>query len=358
MIKAAIGIGAALLLSVLGTAAAAAAPPRPTPLAPPTDLFGVGATAPAPLLEAWGELARKQGTAELHYLPIGSKGGLKQIKAGTVDFGVTDAPVTAAELDSAGLVQFPVAVSALVPVVNLLGLNPNELKLTGGLLAEIYLGRINFWDDPRLVAVNPKVALPHAPIQVVHRADGAGATLAFTGYLASASTDWRTSVGTGLEVAWPKGAAGRGSEGVAALVRNTPGAIGYVAWPFAQSNHLSATQLPTVGGALVAADARSFARAAAAADYAKAPGMAVSLISPAAGAWPISTVSYVLLRRSASPATEASVLAFFDNALRNGDSEATRLGYEPLAGAAKAQVRRMWAGEITGPGGKPLYIPK
>ena len=358
MIKAAISVGAALLLSGLGATATVGATPRTAPLAPPTDIFGVGATAPAPLLEAWGDQARKQGIAELHYLPIGSKGGLKQIKAGTVDFGVSDAPLTAPELDSAGLVQFPVAVSALVPVVNLLGLNPNDLKLTGALLAEIYLGRISFWDDPKLAAVNPKVALPHAPIQVVHRADGAGATLAFTRYLSSASAEWKTTVGTGLEVAWPKGAAGRGSEGVAALVRNMPGAIGYVAWPFAQSNHLSPARLPASGGAFVAADARSFTRAAASADYAKAPGMAVSLIAPPGSAWPVSTASYVLVRRNARSSSDAAVLAFFDQALRNGDGEATRLGYEPLSGTAKAQVRRLWAGEITGPGGKPLYTPR
>ena len=222
MIKAAIGIGAALLF--LGTAARA------------TDIAGVGASGPEPLYRKWTALYAAQGGDTVRYMAIGSRGGLKQIKAGTVDFGTSDVPLTPVELDRAGLVQFPVVISGVVPVVNLLGLMPGELKLNGPVMADIYLGRITHWDDPRLIALNPHVALPHAPIQLGHRADGAATTLAFTTYLAGKSADWKAKIGSGLEVAWPKGAAGKGDDGVAALVRNTPGAIGYLDDAFARAD--------------------------------------------------------------------------------------------------------------------------
>ena len=346
MIKAAIGAGLALVLTAAGFARA-------------TDISGVGATSPAPLYARWAELYRPAGGGAFNYMAIGSRNGLKQIKAGTVDFGASDMPLTPQELDAAGLVQFPTAVGGVVPVINLLGLNPGELKLTGPLLAEIYLGRITHWDDPKLVAVNPHVALPHAPIQLVHRADGSGATLAFTRYLSLKSPDWKARVGAGLDAPWPKGAAGKGNEGVAALVRNTPGAIGYLEYAFARESHLSAAQLPSSGGGFVTPDVRSFARAAATADFLRAPAFGVSLIDPPGPSWPITSATYILVRRNQTSAeTGAAVLKFFDWASRNGDAAAAQLDYVPLPGAVKAEVRRRWAAEVTGPDGKPVYVAK
>ena len=345
MIKAAIGIGAALLF--LGTAARA------------TDIAGVGASGPEPLYRKWTALYAAQGGDTVRYMAIGSRGGLKQIKAGTVDFGTSDVPLTPVELDRAGLVQFPVVISGVVPVVNLLGLMPGELKLNGPVMADIYLGRITHWDDPRLIALNPHVALPHAPIQLVHRADGAATTLAFTTYLAGKSADWKAKIGSGLEVAWPKGAAGVGNAGVTALVSNTPGAIGYVTAAFAREAHLSTALLPGANGAFVVPDVRSFSRAAGSADFARAPAMAVNLIDTPGPAWPIVVTSYGLVpRRAASATTEAAVLKFFDWAYRAGDAAAAPLDYVALPAGVKAQVRRTWAGEITGPDGKALYTPK
>jgi phosphate transport system substrate-binding protein len=347
MIKAAFGIGLTLALSIWSAAGA-------------TDITGVGASAPEPLYRKWADAyASQAGGGAVRYMAIGSRGGLKQIKAGTVDFGASDAPLSVAELERAGLVQFPVVVSGVVPVVNLLGLMPGELKLDGPLMADIYLGRISHWDDPRLIALNPHVALPHAPIQVVHRMDGSGTTLAFTTYLALKSPDWASRIGSGLDVAWPKGAAGQGNAGVAALVSNTPGAIGYLSFPFARESHLSPAQLPSASGAFVSPDLKRFSRAAASADFARAPGLALSLIDAPGPSWPIVVPSYIIVPQHAATATTGSaVLKFFDWAFRAGDTAATGLDYVTLPAGTKALVRRTWATEITGPDGKPLYAPK
>jgi phosphate transport system substrate-binding protein len=346
MIQAAFGIGLALFLSIRGVAGA-------------TDIAGVGASGPEPVYRRWAELYEKQGGGTVRYRAIGSRGGLRQIKAGTVDFGASDVPLTPAELDQAGLVQFPAVIGGVVPVVNLLGLMPGELKLNGPLMADIYLGRISYWDDPRLIALNPHVALPHAPIQVVHRADGSGTTFAFTSYLASKSPDWKSRIGSGLDVAWPKGAGGTGNPGVSALVSNTPGAIGYVTYAFARESHLSATQLPAAGGAFVSPDVKSFSRAAASADFARAPGLALSLIDAPGPSWPIVVPSYIVVpRHAATAATGTAVLKFFDWVYRNGDAAAAELDYVALPAGTKGLVRRTWETGITGPDGKPLYAPK
>ena len=346
MIKAAFGVAAALALSVWSAACA-------------TDIAGVGATGPDPLYRKWAEQYAAQGGGGVRYMAIGSRGGLKQIKAGTVDFAASDAPLTLTELERDGLVQFPVVVSGVVPVVNLLGLMPGELKLNGPVLADIYLGRISYWDDPRLIALNPHVALPHAPIQVVHRSDGAATTLAFTTYLASKSPDWKARIGSGLDLAWPKGAAGMGNAGVTALVSNTPGAIGYVTSAFARESHLTAAQLPSASGAFVAPDLRSFSRAVGSADFARAPGLAVSLIDAPGPAWPITVPGYVLVpKRASTAATGAAVLKFLDWAYRTGDATAAQLDYVALPAGVKVLVRRTWASDVTGPDGKPLSAPK
>jgi len=350
MIKAAFGIGMALALSIWSVAAA-------------TDIAGVGASGPEPLYRRWAAAYASPGSGQgggaVRYMAIGSRGGLKQIKAGTVDFATSDAPLSPQDLDRFGLVQFPVVISGVVPVVNLLGLMPGQLKLNGPVMADIYLGRVGYWDDPRLIALNPHVALPHAPIQVVHRADGAGTTLAFTTYLAATSVDWKSQIGSGMDVAWPKGAAGMGNAGVMALVSNTPGAIGYVTAAFAREGHLSTAQLPAVNGTFVSPDLKSFSRAAASADFARAPGMAVSLILAPGPSWPIAVATYgVVPKRATTAATSAAVLTFFDWAYRTGDATAAQLDYVAVPAGVKALVRRLWASDITGPDGKPLYAPK
>ncbi|MFD1612717.1 phosphate ABC transporter substrate-binding protein PstS [Sphingomonas tabacisoli] len=323
------------------------------------NISGAGATFPASIYQKWAEGYRQQTKVGLNYQAIGSGGGIKQIKASTVDFGASDKPLKADELQKAGLYQFPTVVGGVVPVINVEGLKPGQLKLTGPLLADIYLGKVKSWNDPAIASINPGVALPAKPITVVHRSDGSGTTFLFTTYLAGQSPEWAQKAGASDSIAWPTGLAGKGNDGVAAFVKQTAGSIGYVEYAYAKQNGASFAQMQNKAGGFVAPDAASFGAAAAGADWANAAGNYLLLIDqPAAGAWPITGATFILVHKEQQDAkTAQGVLKFFDWAYANGDAAAAQLDYVPLPATVKDLVRKQWATEITS-GGKPVWPAK
>ncbi|HZZ35238.1 MAG TPA: phosphate ABC transporter substrate-binding protein PstS [Caulobacteraceae bacterium] len=350
-----------LLQSGLSLAAAGALAACGKPGAPAggASLAGAGATFPAPLYAKWAEAYKAASGVIVNYQAIGSGGGIKQIKAGTVDFGGTDKPLKADELDAAGLYQFPVVMGGVVPVLNAPGIAPGQLKLTGAVLADIFLGTIKRWNAPQIAALNPGLKLPDLPITVVHRSDGSGTSFLFTTYLAGVSPAWASKVGASDSVQWPAGIGGKGNDGVAAFVKQTTGAIGYVEYAYAKQNGMAFAELQNAGGTAIAPSAASFAAAAAGADWDKAAGNYMLLVNqPGAGAWPITGVTFILIPKAPKdPAKAGAVLAFFDWAYRNGDGEAAPLDFVPLPSALKDRVRGQWA-QIKGPDGKPAYSPK
>jgi phosphate transport system substrate-binding protein len=321
------------------------------------QIAGAGATFPAPLYAAWAEQWKAASGTAINYQAIGSGGGIKQIKANTVTFGASDKPLAVEELDASGLVQFPTVIGGVTPIVNLPGISTGQVKLTGPLLADIYLGKIKKWSDPALAVVNAGVALPNLPITVVHRSDGSGTSFLFTTYLAKAAPQWSV-VGAAEAVAWPTGQGGKGNDGVSAFVKNTPGAIGYVEYAYAKQNNLTVTQLQNADGAFVAPTAETFSAAAAAADWSKAPGFNLLLIGePGAQAWPITGATFILMHKAQADAAQGKpALAFFDWAFTSGDAKAADLGYVPLPAALKALVRASWS-VVVGPDGKPVFTP-
>lgn len=329
---------------------AAAGPAFAAPL-----VSGAGATAPAPLYAKWAEAYRRETGVRINYQSIGSGAGVKQITARTVAFGATDKPIKP-EL-RAQLLQFPTVVLGATPVVNLPGLQPGRLRLTGAVLADIYLGRIRRWADPRLTALNPGLRLPNLPITVVHRSDGAGTTFLFTSYLAAKSPDWARQVGASDAVAWPAGQGGKGNDGVAAFVRQTPGAVGYVEFAFARVVKLAHVSLQNRDGRFVQPDARTFAAAAGGADWAGSPGFAPSLVDrPGPDSWPLTSATFVLLqRRQEAPAAAQAALRFFDWAYARGDALAAGLDFVPVPPAVEAAVRAAWAHEVVDRAGRPVY---
>jgi phosphate transport system substrate-binding protein len=340
----------ALFLSACGKSENAAAP------AGGPALSGAGATFPAPLYARWAETYRTQANAIVNYQAIGSGGGVKQIIAGTVDFGASDKPLKPEELDKNGLHQFPTVIGGVSPVLNLPGVTPGQVKLTGPLLADIYLGAVKSWADPRLAAANPGVPLPNLPITVVHRSDGSGTSFLFTTYLAGQSPAWAQRVGASDSVQWPAGIGGKGNDGVAAFVRQTPGAIGYVEYAYAAQNKLTYTALKNRDGQFVLPAAPGFSAAAGGADWSKAPGAYLLLIDqPGVAAWPITGATFILVpRQPANPAKAKAVLGFFDWAYKNGDAAAASLDYVPLPATVKDLVRKQWS-EIKGQDGQPVY---
>jgi phosphate transport system substrate-binding protein len=319
-------------------------------------ISGAGATFPAPLYARWAETYKTTSGLNLNYQPIGSGGGIKQIEANTVDFGASDKPMKPEDLDKAGLYQFPTVVGGVVPVVNLPGVLPGQIKLTGELLGDIYLGVVKSWSDPKIVQANAGVKLPNLPITVVHRSDGSGTSFLYTTYLTAKNPAWAQKVGANDAVEWPAGIGGKGNDGVSAFVRQTPGAIGYVEYAFATQNKLTFTSLQNKDGAFVAPTAAAFAAAASGADWTKAPGNYLVLIDQAgAGAWPITGATFILVHKQQADAAKAkSVLAFFDWAYKNGDAAASQLDYVPLPAAVKDLVRKQWA-DIKTADGKPVY---
>ncbi len=348
--KLVIGLAACLALTACNKAGEPKAP------AAGVQISGAGATFPAPLYAKWAEAQKAENGLSLNYQAIGSGGGIKQIKAKTVAFGASDKPLKPEELDEAGLAQFPTVIGGVVPVVNLPGVTGGQIKLTGPQLADIFLGTIKKWNDPVLVAANPGVTLPNLPITVVHRSDGSGTTFVFTSYLSMKAARWASEVGANDAVKWPTGLGGKGNDGVAAYVRQTPGAIGYVEYAFAKQNSLTTTQVLNKAGKYVNPAAANFSVAAAGAKWNAAPGFYLLLLDqPGAEAWPITAATFILVKTKQEDAAKGrDVLAFFDWAYKNGDAAAQQLDYLPMPASVKDLVRKSW-NRVVGPDGKPVY---
>jgi len=330
-------VAAAALASMFATGPALAA-----------DITGAGATFPFPVYSKWAEDYKKLTGTGLNYQSIGSSGGIRQIRAKTVTFGATDAPVPGNELDRDGMVQFPAIIGGTVPVFNLDGFKPGDLRITGAVLAEIFMGTISTWNDPKIAALNPGKALPRQPITVVHRADGSGTTFNFTDYLSVVSKPWADQVGKGAAVKWPAATSvgGKGNEGVAANVSRIKGSVGYVEYAYAKKNNIPHMLLQNRDGKFVAPDDKTFAAAAVGADWFSVPGMGVSLVdAKGAESWPISTASFILMyKQPADKAASNEVLKFFEWAFQNGDKAALDLEYVPLPDKLVADIRsRVWS---------------
>jgi len=327
---------AALAMIAMGTAAQAA------------DITGAGATFPFPIFSKWAEDYKKSTNIGLNYQSIGSSGGVRQIRAKTVTFGATDAPLSGADLDRDGMVQFPVILGGVVPIFNLEGFQPGELRVTGPVLAEMFMGWIVNWNDPKIAALNPGKKLPDQTITVVHRADGSGTTFIFTDYLTDVSTLWKEKVGKGAAVKWPAASSvgGKGNEGVAANVSRVKGAIGYVEYAYAKKNRIPHMAMQNRDGRYVNPDDATFAAAAAGADWFGTPGMGISLVNQKGQqSWPITGASFALMyKEPANKANSAEAIKFFDWAFKNGKKQALDLDYVPLPDALTAQIReRVWS---------------
>jgi len=318
-------------------------------------ISGAGATFPAPLYAKWAEGYRNTG-GTLNYQAIGSGGGIKQIKAKTVDFGASDKPLKPDELNASGLYQFPTVIGGVVPVVNLTGIAPGQIKLTGQLLGDVFLGKVNRWNAPQIAQLNPGVALPNMPITVVHRSDGSGTSFLFTSYLSMKNPEWQSKVGASDAVQWPTGIGGKGNDGVAAFVKQTAGSIGYVEYAYAKQNKSSLVLIQNKDGQYPTPEASAFAAAAGGAPWSNAPGNYLLLLDqPGAATWPISGATFILIYKNpADPNQARKVLQFFDWAYKNGDAAAQALDYVPLPAQVKDLVRKQWATTVTA-GGKPVY---
>ena len=321
------------------------------------QITGAGATFPAPVYAKWGEAAKAAIGVELNYQAIGSGGGQNQITNRTVDFGASDAPMAPEKLASANVLQFPAVMGAVVPIVNIPGVAPNQMKLTGELMSEIYLGSIKKWNDPKLVEANRDLKLPSIAIAPVYRADGSGTTFVFTSYLSAVDPEWKTKVGAAPSVKWLVGNGAKGNDGVAATVRQVKGGIGYVEYAYAKQNRLTTTQLRNKDGQYVAPSLSAFQAAAASADWGGAKNYAVSLIDLSGPqAWPIVSTTFILLPKDPKdPARSANVVKFFDWAYANGQDLATQLDYVTLPKAVEDAVRASWRAEVKAPDGTPVY---
>lgn len=314
------------------------------------DITGAGSTFVYPILSKWAaDYEAKTGTT-VRYQSIGSGGGIAQIKSATVDFGASDAPLKPEDLKKSGLVQFPLVIGGIVPAINIDGVKPGEVKFTGPLLADIFLGKVKTWNDPAIAKLNPDVKLPAAPIIVAHRSDSSGTTFNWTNYLSKASPEWRDKVGEGTAVAWPVGAGGKGNEGVAAFVLQTNNSIGYVEYAYVLQNKLTYGLVQNKAGKYVKPDASSFQAAAAGADWAKAQDFYLIMTdSPAAYAYPISATAFVLMNKDPkSPARSRSALEFFRWALHNGEKQAVELDYVSLPSSLVTQIEFYWKSAFVG----------
>ena len=317
------------------------------------EITGAGATFPAPVYAKWADAYYKATGAKINYQSVGSGAGIKQIKSKTVDFGASDAPLQDEELSKEGLVQFPTVLGGVVPVVNIEGIKPGQIKMTGAVLGDIYLGKIAKWNDAALTALNPGVALPDAAIAVVRRADGSGTSFIFTNYLSKVNADWKAKVGEGTAVNWPVGAGGKGNEGVSAFVGRLPNSIGYVEFAYAKQNKMSYVLLKNKAGNFVAPDDTTFQAAAAGADWAKS-FYQILTDQPGKDAWPLSGATFIMMHKvQDKPAQAAAALKFFNWAYANGDKVAAELEYVPMPDPVKALVRKQW-GEIKDSAGKPV----
>jgi phosphate transport system substrate-binding protein len=339
------------MMAVAGVVAAAIAP------ATAADISGAGATFPYPIYAKWADAYKKETGVGMNYQSIGSGGGIKQIQAKTVTFGATDAPLSGADLDKDGLVQFPMVMGGIVPVVNLEGVKADQLVIDGPTLARIFLGQIKNWNDAAIAKLNPGVKLPTQAIAVVHRSDGSGTTFNFTDYLAKVSTDWKSKVGSNTAVEWPVGIGAKGNEGVANNVAQTKGSIGYVEYAYAKQNKLTSTKMTNKDGKTVAPTSAAFQAAAASADWNSVPGYGVILSNqPGAESWPMTAATFILIHKQPKdPASAAEALKFFAWAYAKGGKMAEDLDYVPMPAKVVAEIQKVWATQIKDPSGKPIF---
>ena len=312
------------------------------------DITGAGATFPFPIYSKWADAYKKETGNGLNYQSIGSGGGIKQIQAKTVTFGASDAPLKAEQLEKDGLVQWPMVMGAIVPVVNLEGVKPGELVFDGETLANIYLGKITKWDDAAIKKLNPNAKLPSEAITVVRRSDGSGTTFNFTNYLSKASADWKSKVGEGTAVEWPVGVGAKGNEGVSGNISQTKNSIGYVEYAYAKQNKLTYTGLVNKSGKPVQPTVEAFQAAASNADWAKAPGYYVILTDqPGEKSWPITAATFILMHKSATDkAASQEAIKFFRWAFKSGDKMAEELDYIPMPDSAVKLIEKTWTAEI------------
>lgn len=318
------------------------------------DITGAGSTFAAPIYTKWADAYQKSGGGKVNYQGIGSSGGVKQIVAKTVDFAGSDAPLKDEELAKEGLFQFPTVVGGVVPVVNVPGVTAGELTLSGEVLGDIYLGKIKKWNDPAIVALNPKAKLPDTDIAVVRRADGSGTSFIWTNYLSKVNADWKSKVGEGSTVNWPTGTGGKGNDGVAAFVQRLPGAIGYVEWAYAKQNHMTYVGLKNSSGTVVEPKTETFKAAAAGADWSKS-FYQILTNEPGKNAWPIVGATFVLLHTAQDkPAQGTETLKFFDWAFKNGNQAANDLDYISLPDSVVSEIRTQWKSKVKDAAGKPI----
>ncbi len=318
------------------------------------DVTGAGASFPAPVYAKWADAYNKATGARINYQSVGSGAGVKQIRAKTVDFAASDAPLSDDELASSGLIQFPTVIGGVVPVVNIAGVAPGKLKLTGAVLGDIYLGKITKWNDAAITGLNPGLALPDAAIAVVRRADGSGTSFNFTNYLSKVNADWKTKVGEGTAVNWPTGAGGKGNEGVSAYVQRLPNSIGYVEYAYAKQNKMAYTLLQNQAGNYVAPDDLTFKAAAANADWSRT-FYQVLTGQPGKDSWPITAATFILMHKvQDKPANATNALKFFDWAYASGDKIADDLDYVPMPDAVKTLVHKLWADNLKDASGKAV----
>jgi phosphate transport system substrate-binding protein len=323
------------------------------------DISGAGATFPYPLYAKWAEAYKAKTGIGMNYQSIGSGGGIKQIKSKTVDFGASDMPLKPEDLKAAGLIQFPTVMGGVVPVLNIKGIQPGQVKLNGQVLADIYLGKITKWNDPAIAALNSGVPLPNQAIAVVHRSDGSGTTFIFADYLAKVNPDWKSKVGVNTSLQWPTGLGGKGNEGVAATVTRTDGAIGYVEYAYAKQNKLAYALMQNAAGKFVAPESEAFQSAAASADWSKSPAYDILLTNqPGDKSWPITGATFILMYEKAEkPETSSQVLEFFHWAYQNGDKMADDLDYVPMPDNVVGLIENTWK-QIKGANGQTIWSGK
>ena len=319
------------------------------------EITGAGATFPAPLYSKWASDYNKATGVKVNYQSVGSGAGIKQIDSKTVDFGASDMPQTDDVLAKKGQMQFPAVIGGTVPVINVKGIAPGQLRLDGQVLGDIFLGKITKWNDPAIKALNPALPLPDATISPVRRADGSGTTFNFTNYLSRVHPEWKTKVGEGTAVNWPVGAGGKGNEGVAAFVNRLPNSIGYVEYSYVKQNKMTYALLKNRDGVFVAPDETSFAAAAAGADWNKTFYQLIT-DQPGKNAWPISTATFILMQlKQDKPASATEVFKFFSWAYKNGDKSAAALDYVPMPDNVIGSIEKAWS-KVTDVSGKPVAL--
>ncbi len=319
-----------------------------------TDVTGAGSSFAAPLYSKWAAAYKNETGTQLNYQSIGSGAGIKQIVAKTVDFGASDKPLTDEQLEKDGLIQWPTAVGGIVPVVKIEGIQSNQLKLTGAVLADIFMGKITKWNDAAITKLNPELKLPDAAIAVVHRADSSGTSFGFTNYLSKVSPEWADKYKFGTTVNWPVGVGGKGNEGVSAFVQRLAGSIGYVEVAYAKSNHMAMVELQNSEGNFVPAEDKNIQAAAAGAEWSKS-FYQILTNQPGKDSWPITSGTFVIVHKTAEDAAKAEeVLKFFDYGYKNGDASATALQYVTMPASVKDQVRQEWM-KIKSADGKSLW---